>query len=83
MAVRQQHNRYRTEPHGYDYDEVLKKGKVFYRASGEFEMSPYKSPYDDRVMWTAFPKTIGFAVADGTRRYKFNTITKKWEEVEI
>lgn len=31
MAVRKQHNRYRTEPFGTDFSEVLKKSKAFFK----------------------------------------------------
>lgn len=83
MAVRRQINRYRTAPNGYDYDEVLKKGKAFYRTSEEFEMSPYKGN-DGKILWTAEHTTLPtFKPAEGTRRYKFNRDRKKWEEVNL
>lgn len=52
MSARHRHNRRRTCPIGSDYNEVLKKSKVFYRSSEEFEItecndiyvSDYKSP---------------------------------------
>lgn len=84
MSARGHRNRYRTEPSGYDYNEVLKKGKVFHRASEKFEMSPYKGKYDDRVFWTATTITLPpFKPAEGTRRYIFNIDRKCWEEIPI
>lgn len=31
MAVRRQCNRYRTEPYGKDFNDVLKRGKAFHK----------------------------------------------------
>lgn len=84
MSARKHINRYRTEPSGYDYNEVLKKGKTFHRASGIFDMSPYKGKYDDRVLWTATRHSLPpFKPSEGTRRYKFNIDRKRWEEIPI
>lgn len=81
MAVRRQCNRYRTTPIGYDYDEVLKKGKAFHRISGEFEMQPFESA-SGKVMWSAESTTLPtFNAPKGTRKYRFNNSNRRWEEV--
>lgn len=82
MGVRRTINRYRTPPSGYDYADVLKRGKRFYRNSGEFEMKPFKSPGKDTVCWYAVSFTPPpFIAPQGTRKYKFNYHKNKWEEV--
>lgn len=83
MGARKHINRYRTEPCGYDYNEVLKKGKIFHRNSfnGIFEMTPYKG-IDGRIFWTAESETLPpFKRADGTRIYKFDNAAKRWIEL--
>lgn len=39
MAARRQINRYREEPFGRDYADVLKRGKAFHRYSDSFMMT--------------------------------------------
>ena len=74
MAVRKQCNRYRTPPSGTDFDNVLKRGKTFYRSYGEFEMTPW----GDR--WTAERPTVSpFKMLEGTIVYKWNYKDKKWQ----
>ena len=50
MAVRRQCNRYKTEPFGKDYNDVLKRGKSFFKIEGEFMMMP---PLYEGSIWTA------------------------------
>lgn len=51
MSVRKQCNRYRTEPFGTDFEEVLKRGKRFfsvgYTPGDQFMMTKYGTT------WTA------------------------------
>ena len=79
MSVRRRINRYRTEPSGYDYNEVLRKSKAFYRCSEYFEIHPYK--IDGEIIYSASSKTIGFKIGEGTRIYKFNREIKRWQEI--
>ena len=64
MSVRKQHNRYRTEPYGRNYKNVLKRGKAFFTIGGEhysFEMSQYHG------IWTAHERTLpGCCSPEGT-----------------
>ena len=83
MAVRSQHNRYREEPWGHDFNDVLKRGKVFHRASGEFDMIPFTDSNNNITDWMASRVQIGFRVHEGTRRFVFNVRTKRWEEFDI
>ena len=53
MAVRKQHNRYRTEPYGTDFGNVLKRAKAFFK-DGEFYITKY------REVFSAFRPSIGF-----------------------
>lgn len=48
MGARRSINRYKTEPFGRDYDDVLKRGKVFHRDRGSFMMLKYGNT------WNAF-----------------------------
>lgn len=81
MGVRRQINRYRTTPGGYDFLEVLKKGKAFHRASGRFEMVPFETPKGE--WWSAESPTLPtFEPHKGTKRYRFNEERKRWEEVD-
>lgn len=83
MGARRTINRYRTEPSGYDYEEVLKKGKIFHRNSvnGIFEMTPYKG-IDNRIFWVAESETLPpFKRAEGVRIYKFDNVKKRWVEI--
>lgn len=84
MAVRRRINRYRHEPSGYDYKEVLKKAKAFFRASEKFEMQPFDSTItgENRIMWMATSETLPpFKPSKGTRFYRFNRKKKRWEEI--
>ena len=77
MAVRKQCNRYRTEPYGMAYEEVLKKAKAFYRTAGVFELTQSSSG-----MWHAQSETnYPFIKNETARTYKFNYQTNKWLEV--
>lgn len=83
MGARRTINRYRIEPSGYDFAEVLKKGKVFHRNAynGVFEMTPYKG-IDERTFWTAHTETLPpFKKPDGTRTYKFDKERGRWFEI--
>ena len=64
MAVRRQCNRYREEPYGTDFDNVVKRAKIFFKdgpflvskfkhiyCSGRPAVHPYKDP-DDAVYFT-------------------------------
>lgn len=83
MAVRKQCNRYRTEPHGYDYKEVLKKGKAFYTYNGYWEgitHDPFEmSCYDG--LWIAHKRTLpGFRIKEGTIIVEWDIDKKRWYE---
>lgn len=79
MSVRRRINRYRTEPSGYDYNEVLKKSKAFYRSSEYFEIHPIK--IGGQIIYSASSKTIGFKIGEGTRMYMFDRKIKRWQEI--
>lgn len=80
MSVRRRINRHRSEPCGYDYADVLKKGKAFHRISEEFEMSPFEA--SKGTMWMACSRTTPpFKPSEGTRIYKFDRSQKKWIEI--
>lgn len=82
MSVRKTHNRARTTPSGYDYDDVLKRGKVFHRNSynGIFEMTPYEGK--NGTLWTAESETLPpFTRPKGTRVYKFDNTKRRWVEI--
>ena len=82
MAVRRQCNRYRTEPSGYDYKDVLKRGKAFFTYNGHhepFEMTDYLGD----GFWMAHTRTHKpFKVHEGTILVKWNRDKKRWEEQE-
>lgn len=83
MGARSTHNRARTTPNGYDYNDVLKRGKVFHRNSfnGVFEMQPYQGK-DGVILWTAESETLPpFTRPKGTRIYKFDRSRKRWVEI--
>lgn len=81
MSVRKRINRYQTTPNGYDFKEVLKKGKVFYRGIGRFEMVPFET--SSGIRWSAESPTLPpFKPHKGTIRYKFNIDRKRWEETD-
>lgn len=85
MGARREINRYRTTPSGYDYNDVLRRGKAFHRNSfnGIFEMMPYTSPSDGRTLWSAEFETLPpFKKPDGTRTYKFDETRKRWIEID-
>lgn len=82
--VRRTINRYKTPPHGYDYNEVLKKGKTFYRTDREFIMAPFTSKNGERVLWSAETSPLPpFTLPSGARKYKFNNSSRRWEEVTV
>lgn len=76
-------NRYRTTPIGYDYNDVLRRGKAFHRNNlNGFEMVPCRAR-DGRVLWSAeFTTKPPFKKPDGTRTYKFDNTRKRWIEIE-
>lgn len=82
--VRRAINRYKTPPSGYEYDEVLKKGKAFYRNNLEFIMAPFTSKNGECVLWSAeTPPVPPFTLPSGARKYKFNTASRRWEEITV
>lgn len=82
MGVRRTINRYRTLPIGYDYDDVLRHGKAFYRNLNSFEMVP-NCIIDGRVLWSAeFVTKPPFKKPDGTRTYQFDKARKRWVEID-
>jgi hypothetical protein len=74
MAVRRQINRYKTAPSGYDYKDVLQKGKRFYTIGSlheTFEMNPYET--QEHTLWTANSVTLEcYTKPQGTRTYSWN-----------
>ena len=84
MGVRRTINRYRTTPSGYDYDDVLRRGKAFHRNNLDgFEMVPSTSPYSGKTLWFAeFPTKPPFKKPDGTRTYQFDNARKRWVEID-
>ena len=74
MGARRTINRYRTTPSGYDYADVLKRGKRFHThsdAHSNFEMQPFRS--GDRVLWSAESVTLPpFVSPQGTIRICWN-----------
>lgn len=83
MGARSTHNRVRTTPSGYDYNDVLKRGKAFHKNAynGIFEMQPY-SGKDGNILWTAESETLPpFTRPNGTRIYKFDLSRKRWIEI--
>lgn len=80
MGARRTINRYRTTPSGYDYADVLKRGKRFYTYSGahsDFEMQPGR--FGNHVLWSAEHVTIPpFVAPQGTIRVFWDG--KRWRE---
>ena len=64
MSVRKQHNRYRTEPFGTDFNDVVKRAKAFYK-SGVFGICQYGNVY------STFTPSIVFKDPDETIYYKY------------
>lgn len=83
MGVRRTINRYRTTPSGFDYDDVLRRGKAFHRNNIDgFEMVPHVCS-SGRVMWSAeFITKPTFKKHDGTRTYQFDRVRKRWVEID-
>lgn len=83
MSARRQINRYRTTPSGYDYADVLKRGKRFYthgNAHSDFEMQPFTS--GNRVLWFAETPTLStFTPPKGTIFVHWSG--KRWEESHL
>lgn len=75
MAVRKQHNRYRTEPYGKDFESVLKRGKAFH-TYGNLHDSFMMTKYRDT--WCAFKLPAWGAIPEDAIVYKWNG--KKWEK---
>lgn len=82
MGVRRTINRYRTTPSGFDYDDVLRRGKAFHRNNLDgFEMVP-NGTIEGRVLWSAeFVTMPPFKKPDGTRTYQFDNARKRWVEI--
>lgn len=81
MGVRRTINRVKQSPSGYDFNEVLKKAKAFFRGYGQFEMQPFET--SSGVRWHAeYPTLPPLQPHKGTVRYKFNIERKRWEEVD-
>lgn len=83
MGARRSINRYRTTPSGYDYNDVLRRGKAFYRNNVYgFEMVPFVTR-DGRVLWSAENVTLPpFKKHDGARTYQFDKARKHWVEID-
>lgn len=83
MGARRTINRYRTTASGYDYDDVLRRGKAFHRNNLDgFEMVPFDTS-DGRVQWSAeFITKLPFKKPDGTRTYQFDEARKRWIEID-
>lgn len=70
MAVRKQCNRYRTEPFGRGFEDVLKRAKAFFK-DGTFYITEYKGCY------SAFRPALGFN--DPANAVYFTKTGRKWE----
>lgn len=84
MGARRTINRYRTTPSGYDYNDVLRRGKAFHRNNlNGFEMTPYTSPYTGKTLWFAERVTMPpFKKPAGARTYQFDKARKRWIEID-
>lgn len=82
MGARRTINRYRTTPVGYDYNDVLRRGKALHRYNLDgFEMVPCVC--DGNVLWSAeFVTKPPFKKLDGTRTYKFDNTRRRWVEID-
>lgn len=85
MSVRRQINRYRTSPSGYDYMDVLRRGKRFFTGTGgahyDFEITPFLSPGSDKVLWTAdYPSPSPFTSPKGTVSVRWDGM--RWTETQ-
>ena len=83
MGVRRTINRYRTTPSGYDYDDVLRRGKAFHRNNLDgFEMVPSVSRSGNVLWFAEFVTKPPFKKPDGTRTYKFDNTRRRWVEID-
>lgn len=66
MAVRRQCNRYRTEPFGNDFNDVLKRGKAFHK-DGSFMMVEYGKTWTAMRLpsWGAIPANAKVYTKEG------------------
>lgn len=71
MAVRRQINRYRTEPYGDDFEDVLKRAKRFFK-DGTFGIFEY------RGIWSTYRPIWG----DPKGSIYFTKIGRRWERSE-
>ena len=71
MAVRRQCNRYKTEPWGTDYKEVLKRAKAFFKDE-TFYITKYNTVY------CSFRPSFRFKDPDDAVYYK--KVGHKWIE---
>ena len=78
MAARKQINRYKTDPYGHDYKEVLQKGKqqnTIGTYHDTFEMQPHNGS------WMATSVTLPtFVAPKGTITVSWDVDTKRWIE---
>lgn len=82
MGARRTINHYRETPSGHNYDDVLKRGKVFYRDYGIFEMVPFRNKENEIMRWSAEGIIFSqFKRPEGTRVYRFDFIRKRWIEI--
>jgi len=71
MAVRKQCNRYKTEPYGIDFHDVLKRAKAFYK-DGTIMIVKYGD------IFTSSRPSIGFKNPDNA--VFFTKKGNKWQE---
>lgn len=69
MGARKTHNRYRTEPYGSDFRDVLKRAKAFFK-DGTFYISEYCNVYSSNrpSVWAKDP----------TNAVYFTKVNNKW-----
>lgn len=80
MGVRRQCNRYKTEPYGADFNDVLKRAKAFFRDDGEFMICGYQ--LSRPTVWTSSSVPLPpFSIRSDTRIYK--KIGRRWVEIAV
>jgi hypothetical protein len=78
MGVRKCISRARTIPTGYNFDEVLKKGKSYHK-NRDFEMQPFV--HGNKVFWSAETiTTLPFVAPVGTIKVK--RLEHSWKIVQ-
>ena len=69
-------------PIGYNYEEILEKGKRIYKTTGFFIMLPYITA-DKNVIWSAETKTIlPFEQKEEMVKYKYIRDLDEWIEIK-